>query len=364
MDNLIFVAFFGLIGLCLLVIWRMSVSIKRYKKLGASSAKGPGERTFESLVENGLDCVIIVSPEGTTTYVSRSIKNILGYSPDEVLNVDFRDLVHPDDLEGAEEVFARTILNPGIPIQGHTSRVKHKNGSWRWIEAVVTNLIDDPAINGIVDNFRDVTERIKVQSELREVNERFHLATKGSKLGIWDQDLENDILIWDEDMYRIYQVSDPTFELTSNTWLELIHEEDREFLQEQVKKILVDGGELDIEYRIVRPDSTIRNIRSLAHIYFNGKGRPVRMVGTNLDITDSKEYEQTLECIIFDISHVIRKPVSSILGLCSLIENDQLEQKELLRISAYIKEAAKELDDYTTDLIDTYTEQKLARKGR
>lgn len=75
-------------------------------------------------------------------------------------------LIHPDDAQGVREALIKAMENPGVPIPGHTARTRHKDGSWRWLEATVTNLLHNPAVNGIVDNFRDVTERIHAEQQL------------------------------------------------------------------------------------------------------------------------------------------------------------------------------------------------------
>ena len=214
------------------------MALLNLKKGAADALLDKSQKRFESLVENGLDCVIIISPEGRSKYVSRSVKNILGYTPEEVLNIDITTLVHPDDVIGAQDALMKTLQNPGLPIQGYTSRVKHKNGSWRWIEPVVTNLLHDPAIQGIVDNFRDVTDRINTEEKLKLTSERFLLATKGSNLGIWDMDLANNVLIWDEAMYKIYAITDTSFQLSYGAWLNIIHEDDRNLLHQKVTPVI------------------------------------------------------------------------------------------------------------------------------
>lgn len=234
MINTLFIVLLGVIIVSCLIIWKLYKAMLQHKKRADEASLAQSEKRFEALVENGLDCVIIISPTGTPTYVSSSIINILGYTPEEVINIDFRDLTHPDDIAGAEQALAQTIQQPGVPIQGYTSRIKHKDGTWRWIEPVVTNMMHEPSINGIVDNIRDVTDRIKAEEELKKTNERFILATKGSKLGIWDQDLVNDKLIWDEAMYQIYDITDSSFTLNSDSWMSLIHQEDRPLLEQQV----------------------------------------------------------------------------------------------------------------------------------
>lgn len=122
------------------------------------------EKRFRALVENGADAVVILNLEGRPTYASPSVKRILGYSEQEVPNLELFSLVHLDDLPGLADAWQRVLKTKGVPVPGYTSRVLHKNGSWRWLEATLTNMIDDPTIGGIVDNFRDVTDRVMLEN--------------------------------------------------------------------------------------------------------------------------------------------------------------------------------------------------------
>src|SRR5690606_21606807 len=74
--------------------------------------------------------------------------------------------------------------SPGVPMAGITSRVLHKDGSWRWLEATVTNMLHDPDIGGIVDNFRDVTVRLQLEKQLRQSEEQFRGAFEHSAVGM------------------------------------------------------------------------------------------------------------------------------------------------------------------------------------
>jgi|GEM_PF-6075785 len=122
------------------------------------------EKRFRSLVENGTDAVAILTADIRPIYVSPSIKRILGYSEDEFLQFELVTLVYPEDWPGVQKSIGRVLANPGIPLPGCTSRLLHKNGTWRWFESTVTNLIHEPSIAGIVDNFRDITERMEAET--------------------------------------------------------------------------------------------------------------------------------------------------------------------------------------------------------
>jgi PAS domain S-box-containing protein len=141
------------------------------------------EKRFKTLVENSADAVAIITEEGKTSYVSPSITNVLGYTEEEALQLNLFKILHPDDIDDVVHKLNEALKNPGLSIKGHISRVKHKDNSWRWIEATITNMFHDPNINGIIDNFRDVTERILHEQEIIKSEQRFKaLVQEGSDL--------------------------------------------------------------------------------------------------------------------------------------------------------------------------------------
>ncbi|RYY17074.1 MAG: PAS domain S-box protein, partial [Chitinophagaceae bacterium] len=104
--------------------------------------------------------VVIIDKKGKLVHASASISKVLGYSSKDAHKLNVMALAHPDDIPGLQQVMAEVMANPGVPVRGHTGRMMHGDGTWHWYEAVVTNLLHDPDIRGIVDNFRDVSENI------------------------------------------------------------------------------------------------------------------------------------------------------------------------------------------------------------
>lgn len=131
------------------------------------------EKRYRALVENGVDVIAILSTEGKAKYVSPSITKVLGYSELEAMHMNLFDFLHPDDvpkiIKRLDEV--RSIPQ-GNSLPSHNFRIKHQNGSWRWVESTVTNLIEDENIGGIVDNFHDVTERVFQITAIQTQNEK------------------------------------------------------------------------------------------------------------------------------------------------------------------------------------------------
>lgn len=125
------------------------------------------EERFRSLVQNSTDCVSVTDREGLMTYISPSVERILGYTPDEFVGKFGFDFVHPDDLVAAAEAFKANGAKTSEPVRLEL-RALAKDGTWRWLEVAITDLTDDPAVNGLVANFHDVTERRAIESQLRQ----------------------------------------------------------------------------------------------------------------------------------------------------------------------------------------------------
>lgn len=131
------------------------------------------EKRYRALVENGVDVIAILSTEGKAKYVSPSITKVLGYSELEAMHMNLFDFLHPDDVP---KIFKRMeevrFIPQGNSLPSHNFRIKHQNGSWRWVESTITNLIEDENIGGIVDNFHDVTERVFQITAIQTQNEK------------------------------------------------------------------------------------------------------------------------------------------------------------------------------------------------
>lgn len=128
------------------------------------------EKWHNTLIENGGDAIVILTPEGKPLYASPSVQKVLGYTVEEVLKLDLFAIAWPQDVPALQKTMEEVLANPGVPVKGHTGRMLHKDGTWHWYEAVATNMLHDPDIGGIVDNFRDITERVQAENKLISAN--------------------------------------------------------------------------------------------------------------------------------------------------------------------------------------------------
>jgi PAS domain S-box-containing protein len=115
------------------------------------------EARFRALIENNYDAIVMRDENQRVIYSSPSVKRMLGYSPDDIFDVAYGDLIHPDDVELMAQVYKKLVKEPNVPFP-LTIRIKRKNGTYLWSEGLITNLLDTD-VKGIVSNFRDVSER-------------------------------------------------------------------------------------------------------------------------------------------------------------------------------------------------------------
>jgi diguanylate cyclase (GGDEF)-like protein/PAS domain S-box-containing protein len=129
------------------------------------------EERFRSLVQYSSDIITILDADGTVQYVSPAVERVTGYKPEEQVGTNAFDTVHADDRDRALDTFAEVLKRPGLhpPLE---FRVPHKDGSWRYLEHVVNNLLDDPAVRGVVVNSWDVTQRNAMEEQLH--HQAFH----------------------------------------------------------------------------------------------------------------------------------------------------------------------------------------------
>jgi diguanylate cyclase (GGDEF)-like protein/PAS domain S-box-containing protein len=134
----------------------------------ARDALRESEAYFRSLVENARDVIHVLNPDRTTRYVTPSIMRLLGWDPEEVIGRSILDFLHPDDVERVMGEMRAGRAQPGVGLPLEV-RVRHKSGEWRIFEGVARNLVDDPAMRGIVINSRDVTDRRRRDEQIRRL---------------------------------------------------------------------------------------------------------------------------------------------------------------------------------------------------
>jgi hypothetical protein len=132
----------------------------------AEAALRASEERFRALVENSSDALLLVDAEGRVAYISPSSSRHLGWGSDEMLGQSIFDFLHPDDRDAMSVKLAEVLRSPGKPVT-QDIRLQHADGSWRAIESIAVNRLSDPSVEAIVVNARDITDRRKLEEQLR-----------------------------------------------------------------------------------------------------------------------------------------------------------------------------------------------------
>src|SRR3954447_23787585 len=138
----------------------------------AEDALRHSEERFRALVHNGYDIVVVLDSAGKRKYISPSIERLLGHVPADLLGRSPDDIVHPEDVPVLAEAI-ESCLHGVKETPAFELRLRHRNGSWRHFEVIGTNLLEEPSVDGIVFNSREITARNAAETALRESEERF-----------------------------------------------------------------------------------------------------------------------------------------------------------------------------------------------
>ena len=143
-------------------------------------------------MQNSSDIITVLETDGTICYESPSIERILGYKPEDLIGKNAFKFIHPEDVQKAINVFTQLLQNPGAT-PSIEYRFRHQNGSWCFLESTGSNLLADPAVEGVVINSRDITERKRVEAELERSLSLLQATLESTADGILAIDRENKI---------------------------------------------------------------------------------------------------------------------------------------------------------------------------
>ncbi|MBK7215103.1 MAG: PAS domain S-box protein [Bacteroidales bacterium] len=153
------------------------------QKKEAEIALNKGEMRFRALIENSADAIIVIDQEATILYQSPAYARIMGRTSEQRLGKNEFEFIHPEDKEMVRATLKDLLENPEI-LQHLSFRNMHDSGNWRWIECVATNMLDKPAINGLVINMHDITLRKLAEDALRESEAKYRGLFEANKDGI------------------------------------------------------------------------------------------------------------------------------------------------------------------------------------
>jgi PAS domain S-box-containing protein len=258
----------------------------RRKRRQAEKALQENEERFRSLVQYASDLIVVLDSEGVVIYESPAVERILGYKPEERIGHRVLDLIHPEDAERVAKVFSDYVNRPGLrPAVEY--RVRAKDGSWRFFEAVGNNLLHEPSVRGIVVNSRDVTERKRAEENYRGI---FENAVEG----IFQTTTDGRLLTANPAMARMldYESPEELMRNVSNIAKQLYV--DPEHREEFKRLVRLQDSISGFETRMYRKDGSELPVSLSARVIRSSEGELAGYEGMMEDITERKRAEEAL----------------------------------------------------------------------
>lgn len=231
--------------------------------------------------------ISVADRQGRIIDVNPPFCSISGYTHDELIGKDHRVLnsgLHPKEFW----IEIWSSIRSGKAWRGEICN-RAKDGSLYWVDSIIAPFVNAQGeIEKYVSIRSDVTARKRGEADMISISERLRLATQVGGVGIWEYDIVENKVTWDDQMYTLYGVSPDQFGGAYEAWAKGLHPDDRDRSHREIQAAIQGEREFDTEFRVRHPDGTVRSIRAIATVQRDAKGNPLRMIGTNWDVTSQR----------------------------------------------------------------------------
>ncbi len=287
---------------------RLILSTDISERVVAQEALAISEQRYKALAKYGADLIAILNREGKLTHVAPATEGQLGYKTDFLLNKNLFRFLHKEDLAAYKARF-ELVLNSDRKIQMPLARVRNTKGEWRWISSSIINLFDNPSIEGLVINGRDVTVDFENQLKTQESIERYENVAKVTHDVIYTYNLQHQLsTIAGTGHKTIFGHKVPSATFDKDFWKSKIHPDDLTMVENKLTEILANRKKQQgsLEFRFRKADGTYADILDNFFIVYN-EGKPYELQGVMRDITLQK-FQGTLTKFEKDIYELNTRP--------------------------------------------------------
>ncbi len=341
----------------LLAYWLMRRELIRRRRAQKETKLAAKEMDRFFALLPGLS--LIVGFDGRVHKLNPRWQQELGYTRKDMDKMRFYDLIHPEDKKLA--ISAVKSLLRGTTITDLQIRMLNKQGEFHWWAWAAAADMERKLIYTFAHN---VHELKTIQESIDILSERFQLATRIGKIGVWDWNLKTKELAVDEIIKEIYGIK-PGDKNMAQIWAGRIHPEDRRFMQDRIQKCILNHEELSESFRIDHPVEGVKYLQTIGKVMFDEDGTPYRMIGVSWNITEKKKNEIALQearekaekasmiksLFLANMSHEIRTPMNAILGFAEILSQrikDPIQHEYLESMQS----SGKALLNLINDLLD------------
>jgi PAS domain S-box-containing protein len=300
------------------------------QRLQAKRILVENEKRFRALLENSEDAISLINDDGKNIYSSPSVTRILGHPIEELAGHRFLELLHPQDREKLSHLFVRLREQPERTAAVQY-RVRHKDGSWRWLEGTLRNMLSEPAIRAFVGNYRDITDRKNAENALRESEERFKAFMSYSPAMTWIKDERFRHVFVNTAFEQMFGISLES--MLGKTDFDFLPEENAAQARANDMQVFSAGMPMQTVEVIATPDGRSHQLLVCKFVFHANDGRKF-IGGIGSDITKLKQTEESLALHIRELarsnaelqqfanvaSHDLQEPLRMVAGYLQLLE--------------------------------------------
>ncbi|MBX6323662.1 MAG: PAS domain S-box protein, partial [Rhodospirillaceae bacterium] len=285
---------------------------------------------LSAIVESSSDAIIGSRLDGTIFSWNTGAQTLYGYTAEEAIGRPLTMLVPPE--RSGELTAILDALRAGRKVPAYETVRLAKSGARIDVSVTASPVVSGGAVVGASGIARSIAERKRVEETLRDHEERLTSALLASETGTFRWHIETDALEWDDSLRRLFGV--PVQQDISRVadFLAFVHPDDREALWRAVERSITERAPLSHEFRIVRPDGSVRWIADRARIFVDEAGRPRHLTGACRDVTERRAAEERLraalaekeallqqkDLLLREVNHRVKNGLQMVAGLLGL----------------------------------------------
>ena len=314
---------------------------------------------FELFFKESLDLICIAGNDAHFKEINSTFVKVLGYTREELLANVFIKYVHPEDISKTHKEIIKLLS--GEHTINFENRFIKKNGEYIYLQWTAFN---DSSGNLIFAIGRDITEMKNTQEKLIKNETLLKYAQKTAKIGSWEFHLENNDLIWSDELYNIFEIENKPNPNLYQEYLSRFPKEDLDVLLQNINNSITEKIPYEIEHRIILPDNRTKWVFGTGVPIEDDDGNVVALRGIAQDISQKKKIYETIKAkeqaeaankaksdFLANMSHEIRTPLNGIIGFTDLLMKTNLDRNQLEYMST-INESAITLMEVINDILD------------
>lgn len=325
------------------------------------------EKRFRRAIEDAPFPIMIHAEDGEVLQINAVWSDLTGYTHADISTIRAwaQRAYGEEAVSVLENTIAKKYALQSRWDEGEFTITTH-NGDrciWHFSSAPLGRLPDGR--RAVISMAADVTQHRQDEENLRQLSTRLNLALESAKLGIWDWDIANNNLVWDERMYELYGIVPGQFSSIYEEWFNALHPNDRAAAEKSSLQARRGEKDYDTEFRVIHADGSIHFLKANAIVLRDDAGNAIRMIGINWEITDRKLVEVELirakeaaeaaakakSEFLACMSHEIRTPMSGVIGMLSLLQGTQLSQEQRSQVDI-AQSSAESLLTLINDILD------------